>query len=152
MEKKSVSLELTVTNNQIVCNSAEYVEAVRSIMPKFDYIVDEENIDVAKADMKQINKFVKDASRKRIDTENELLKDWLPHKEVLMEVEKELKVYKAKLENQVKAIEDGDKEEEPILETTFYLSGTQSDFNALLKYINEKTQIKVKSFKTKEEK
>ena len=148
MSEQNVNLELTIVNNQIVCNSAEYVDAVRGIMPKFDYIVDEDNLPVAKEDMKKINKFIKDASRKRIDTEKELLKEWLPHKEVLMQVEKELKACGSKLEEQVKAIEESQVEEETI-EFTLNLVGTQKDFTNLLKHVEGKTNLIVKSFKTK---
>lgn len=147
MSEQNVNLELTIVNNQIVCNSAEYVEAVRSIMPKFDYIVDKENLPVAKDDMKKINKFIKDASRKRIDTEKELLKEWIPHKETLMQIEKELKACESKLEEQVKALEEQEKEE--IVEFTLNLVGTQKDFTNLLKHVEGKTKLIVKSFKTK---
>ncbi|MEG0408522.1 MAG: DUF1351 domain-containing protein [Bacilli bacterium] len=156
MKNEKLELVLKMDKGNIVNNAETLKKMLSEKGNKYNYIVNEENYDVAKTDRASLNKLATLITDKRIQFEKDLVKDWTPIKSDLMDCERIIKKISSDLVigiNEVEYEKEKEKLEQIITEFNSYELNNCVDFNLIFdkKWLNVSTS-KAKWKKELEEK
>lgn len=104
-------LKPKMSKGQLVTNAQTLVKEVEQELTKYEYVVTEQNYDLAKSDRSSLNKLVKEISDKRKDIEKDVFGSWNEDKKTIMSLEKKIKELSSNLGDGINSVDQIAKDE-----------------------------------------
>lgn len=104
-------LKPKMSKGQLVTNAQTLVKEVEKELEKYQYVVTEQNYDLAKSDRSSLNKLVKEISDKRKDIEKDVFGSWNEDKKTIMSLEKKIKELSSNLGDGINSVDQIAKDE-----------------------------------------
>lgn len=104
-------LKPKMSKGQLVTNAQTLVKEVEQELTKYEYVVTEQNYDLAKSDRSSLNKLVKEISDKRKDIEKDVFGNWNEDKKTIMSLEKKIKELSSNLGEGINSVDQIAKDE-----------------------------------------
>jgi len=104
-------LKPKMSKGQLVTNAQTLVKEVEQELTKYEYVVTEQNYDLAKSDRSNLNKLVKEISDKRKDIEKDVFGSWNEDKKTIMSLEKKIKELSSNLGDGINSVDQVAKDE-----------------------------------------
>ena len=104
-------LKPKMSKGQLVTNAQTLVKDVEKELEKYQYVVTEQNYELAKSDRTSLNKLVKEISDKRKEIEKDVFGNWNEDKKTIMSLEKKIKELSSNLGEGINSVDKIAKDE-----------------------------------------
>lgn len=104
-------LKPKMSKGQLVTNAQTLVKEVEKELEKYQYVVTEQNYELAKSDRTSLNKLVKEISDKRKEIEKDVFGNWNEDKKTIMSLEKKIKEISGNLGDGINSVDQIAKDE-----------------------------------------
>ena len=104
-------LKPKMSKGQLVTNAQTLVKEVEKELEKYQYVVTEQNYELAKSDRTSLNKLVKEISDKRKEIEKDFFGNWNEDKKTIMSLEKKIKELSSNLGEGINSVDKIAKDE-----------------------------------------
>lgn len=104
-------LKPKMSKGQLVTNAQTLVKEVEKELEKYQYVVTEQNYELAKSDRTNLNKLVKEISDKRKEIEKDVFGNWNEDKKTIMSLEKKIKELSSNLGEGINGVDQIAKDE-----------------------------------------
>ena len=104
-------LKPKMSKGQLVTNAQTLVKEVEKELEKYQYVVTEQNYELAKSDRTSLNKLVKEISDKRKEIEKDVFGNWNEDKKTIMSLEKKIKELSSNLGEGINSVDKIAKDE-----------------------------------------